>query len=197
VRDLSATIPRMLARRQLLAAVVAALVISVSACSNSGTGPSTLSPVETPATAEPAASSMVTPSADPVQSESAEQFARDWFHALDVALAEAAPEPLRRFYLPQCALCEENYNAIKKLEMEGQRIAGGGQEIQETVLAGVEGNGFLVRVVAQARPSQLVDSAGEVLETYPGSKPAEFYVNLLLQPDGWVIQDFLALGEGR
>ena len=187
----------MSARRLLLTAVAWTLIACAAGCGgDSNDGPSTLpASTENASPTEPTITSPVPSSADAAEAKSAEAFARDWFRALDVALAEASPEPLRQFFLPQCSLCEQNYSAVQELASAGQRIAGGGQDVQEAILEGAEGSGFLVKVVAQARPSQRVDSDGQVLEEYPGSKPAEFYVNLLRQPDGWIIQDFLALGE--
>ena len=184
----------MSARRLSLVAVAVALVATLAACGDdSEDRPSTL-----PTASEAPSSAMASATPDSTdgslesdKQESAERFARTWHEVFNAAQASGDFAQLEQITAPSCALCLEEIGNVKQYLEQGQEIRGGEFEVISAVTTAYSPPSALVEVTSLTSAAEVVDSSGNVVNSFESTAPGSVIMNLLENGSSWVVQDMI------
>lgn len=93
---------------------------------------------------------------------------RSWFEAVSSGFSTADASALRALSTPDCTTCNNYAKAIDDLASKRHIVRGGELEIIFAETADFPGGSAIVDVAYRQKAGQVVDSAGKVVEAYPG-----------------------------
>ena len=160
------------------------LVPLTSACTGSSDKPSTL-----PSTSDslPPTSSRPSPSA----SDGPEAAVVTFYRVLDAAgQAKVDVSALRPLFLDSCKPCLTSFNAVVDFRRSGQRVTGNAHIVAiKGSNAGRAPDTNTVTATIRTTPGRLLDGAGRVLRTSPGTPTYNWIFTVKRQPAGSVISE--------